>query len=120
VVEDEAMIAALIEAVLAEAGCLVVGPVASLERALQSVESGRCDAAVLDVRVNNAEAYCVADALLDRRIPFVFVSGFAQKDMPAKYRACPYLAKPFEPAAILERLREAVARGEATPLAGPI
>ena len=76
--------------------------------------------AVLDVRVNNAEAYCVADALLDRRIPFVFVSGFAQKDMPAKYRACPYLAKPFEPAAILERLREAVAQGEATPLAGPI
>src|SRR5262249_49379673 len=112
IVEDEAMIAGLIESILSAAGWSVVGPVATLERALATVERGRLDAALLDVRINGPDAYAVADGLVRRNIPFVFVSGFSRKQMPPGYRECAYIAKPFTPDAILALLEEVVGRGK--------
>ena len=112
IVEDEAMIAGLIESILSAAGWSVVGPVATLERALETIDRGRLDAAVLDVRVNGHDAYAVADVLMGRRIPFVFVSGFTRKQMPPGYQDCAYIAKPFTPDAILARLEEVVGGGK--------
>src|SRR5215831_14403850 len=111
IVEDEAMIAGLIESILRKAGWSVVGPVTTLERALETVERERLDAALLDVRVNGHDAFAVADVLMRRRIPFVFVSGFTRKQMPPRFRDCAYVAKPFTPDAILVLLDEVVGRG---------
>ena len=111
IVEDEAMIAGLIESILSAAGWSVVGPVATLERALETIDRGRLDAALLDVRINGHDAYAVADVLMRRRIPFVFVSGFTRKQMPRGYRDCAHIAKPFTPEAILALLDEVVGRG---------
>ena len=97
IVEDEAMISALIEIILSDAGCSIVGPVATLERALEIIERESFDAALLDVHVNGHEIYAVADVLSARGIPFVLVSGFARKQLPSRYRHCPYVAKPFTP-----------------------
>ena len=108
IVEDEAMIAGLIESILSAPGWSVVGPVATLERALETIDRGRLDAAVLDVRINGHDAYAVADILMGRRIPFIFVSGFTPKQMPPAYRDCAYIAKPFAPDAILALLEEVV------------
>ena len=108
IVEDEALIAGLIESILSAAGWSVVGPVATLERALEAIERGRLDAAVLDVRVNGHDTYAVADVLMRRGISFIFVSGFTRKQMPPGYRDCAYIAKPFTPDSILARLEEAV------------
>ena len=69
IVEDEAMIAGLIEVILREAEWSVVGPFATLERALATIERERLDAALLDVRVNGHDAFAVADVLVRRRIP---------------------------------------------------
>jgi len=110
IVEDEAMIAGLIESILSAAGWSVVGPVATLERALETIERGRFDAALLDVRVNGRDAFAVADVLMKRNVPFIFVSGFARKQMPPRYRDCAYVAKPFTPDAILALLEDVVAR----------
>lgn len=110
IVEDEAMIAGLIESILSAAGWSVVGPVATLERALETIDRTRLDAALLDVRINGHDAYAVADVLMRRRIPFVFVSGFTRKQMPPGYRDCAYIAKPFAPDAILALLEEVVGR----------
>jgi DNA-binding response OmpR family regulator len=110
IVEDEAMIAGLIEVILREAEWSVVGPVATLERALATIERERLDAALLDVRVNGHDAFAVADVLVRRRIPFIFVSGFTRKQMPPRYRDCAYIAKPFTADAILALLDEVVAR----------
>ena len=115
VVEDEAMVAALIEIVLGEAGCAVVGPIATVRRALETIERGQVDAALLDVRVNGCQAYPVADALMARGIPLVFVSGFAQKEMPANYQRCAYVAKPFQPDAILASLDKMIGRVRRPP-----
>src|SRR6516165_10464062 len=97
IVEDEALIAGLIESILSAAGWSVVGPVATLERALEAIERGRLDAALLDVRINGHDAFAAADVLMRRRIPFIFVSGFTRKQMPPGYRHCAYIAKPFAP-----------------------
>ena len=110
IVEDEAMIAGLIETILSAAGWSVVRPVATLERALETIELERLDAALLDVRINGHDAFAVADVLMRRRIPFIFVSGFTRKQMPPRYRDCAYIAKPFTADAILALLDELVAR----------
>jgi len=111
IVEDEAMIAGLIESILGAAGWSVVGPVATLERALETIDREQLDAALLDVRVNGHDAYAVADVLIERGVPFIFVSGFSRKQIPPGYRDCAYIAKPFMPDAILARLEEVVGRG---------
>ena len=111
IVEDEAMIAGLIESILGKGGWSVVGPVATVERALETIDRERLDAALLDVRVNGRDVYAVADVLMRRRIPFVFVSGFARKQMPPGYRDCAHIAKPFTPQAILALLDVVVGRG---------
>jgi CheY-like chemotaxis protein len=110
IVEDEAVIAGLIETILSEAGYSIVGPVATLEGALATIERQRLDAALLDIRINGHDAYAVADVLMKRRIPFIFVSGFTRKQMPPGYRHCAYIAKPFMPDAILALLEEVVGR----------
>src|SRR5215831_10952807 len=111
ILEDEAMIAGLIQSILSAGGWSVVGPVASLERALETIDRGRLDAALLDVRINGRDVYAVADVLIRRGIPFVFVSGFTRKQMPPRFRDCAYITKPFTPDAILALLDEVVARG---------
>jgi CheY-like chemotaxis protein len=110
VVEDEAMIAVLIETILREAGCSIVGPVASSGNALEKIAHEKLDAALLDVRIDGDDAYTVADTLTARGIPFVFVSGFDQKDIPAIYRRCAHVAKPFRPDSILTCLDEIVGK----------
>ena len=110
IVEDEALIAALIETILSEAGYSIVGPVATLEGALATIERQRLDAALLDIGINGHDVYAVADVLMKRRIPFIFVSGFTRKQMPAAYQHCAYIAKPFTPDAMLALLEEVVGR----------
>ena len=110
IVEDEAMIAGWIEAILRKGGWSVVGPVGTLERALETIARERLDAALLDVRINGQEVYAVADVLMGRGIPFVFVSGFTRKQMPPGYRDCAHITKPFTPDAILALLEGVVGR----------
>jgi CheY-like chemotaxis protein len=104
VIEDEAIIAAVLENALVEGGCSVVGPVATLGRALETIENTTIDAALLDIKINGRDTYPVADVLAGRGIPFVFVSGFTRKDLPVRYRHCAHITKPFEPSAIMTAL----------------
>ena len=109
IVEDEALIAGLIESILSEAGWSTVGPIATLTQAFETIERERFDAALLDVRINGHDTYGVAEVLKTRGIPFIFVSGFTRKQMAPGYRHCPYIGKPFTPAAILALLNKVVA-----------
>jgi CheY-like chemotaxis protein len=104
VVEDEAVIAALIENALVDGGCSVVGPVATVGRALELIEKTGIDAALLDISINGRDTYPVADLLVARGVPFVFVSGFTRRDLPPRYRHCAHITKPFGPSAIMAAL----------------
>jgi two-component SAPR family response regulator len=77
------------------AGGEVIGPAASVERALSLIEHDRPDAAVLEVILADGMTLPVAEWLRDRQVPFVIVTGYARDALPTPLRTAPYVAKPF-------------------------
>lgn len=78
VVEDEALIAVMVEDMLTEMGCSVVGPAATIESALALARSEELDGAVLDVNVRGERIDPVADALMARGVPMLFATGYGE------------------------------------------
>jgi PAS domain S-box-containing protein len=97
VVEDEPFIAMDVEASLTAAGCIVVGPAPSVERALVLIGNEALDAAVLDANLGGRSVESVADALAARGVPFVFATGYGREALPAAHGAAPVLGKPVAP-----------------------
>ena len=95
VVEDEMIVAWLLQDMLADLGCAVVGPAARVYQALAMIDAEAIDAAVLDVNLNGQKSYPVADALAARGMPFVFSTGYETESLPNAYQRLPLLQKPF-------------------------
>lgn len=95
VVEDDMLIAVLIEEVLQELGCVVVGPVGKLDAALHLAGSEALDAAILDVNIRGGLVFPVAERLRARGIPFAFASGYGDWALPEALQNQPRLTKPF-------------------------
>ena len=102
-VEDEAMVAMIIEDTLNDLGCEVVGPMASIEQGLKAAASERVDGAFLDVNLRGKLVYPVAEALAARGVPFAFVTGYGEQGIDERFRSAPVLTKPFMPETV-ERL----------------
>ena len=68
--EDETLVAMLVEDTLLDAGARVIGPVATVAEAL---------------------------ALVARGVPFVVASGYGASGVPARHTGVPVLAKPYAP-----------------------
>ena len=103
VVEDEAMIAMLVEDMLDELGCAVVGPAHALDAAMALANTEtRIDAALLDVNLAGESVFPVADALWAKGVPAVFSTGYGDSSLRGRYRDAPVLQKPFR-AGDLER-----------------
>ena len=66
------IVAWLIEDMLAELGCTVVGPATRVDEALKMIEIAAIDLAVVDVNLNGQRSYPVVDALAERGVPFAF------------------------------------------------
>jgi DNA-binding response OmpR family regulator len=105
VVEDETLIAVLIEDALLEMGCEVAGLVGKLDAAIQLADTGKFDAAILDVSVRGGKIYPVAERLVARGIPFAFSSGYGDWALPESLRNRPRLTKPFTLTALQEQVR---------------
>jgi len=105
VVEDEALVAMLMEDGLADAGAEVVGPACSVDEALGLIERVACDgglsAAVLDINLEGANVSPVADRLAALSVPFVFATGYGEGCDRCGYATAPVLAKPFDPDALV-------------------
>jgi CheY-like chemotaxis protein len=95
VVEDETMIAMLLEDILDDLGCSVAGPVADVPSALGLLERESVDAAILDVNLDGQPSYAVADALAARGIPFGFITGYGASGLDGAYADRPVIQKPF-------------------------
>jgi CheY-like chemotaxis protein len=111
VVEDEAMIALLIQDMLADLGTTVVGPAARIDEALALARSAEIDLAALDLNLGGEPVYPVAEALAERSIPFVFMTGYGQLGIAEAWRGRPSIAKPFRPSQLAGFLREALRAG---------
>jgi len=94
VVEDEPLVAIMLEDALQDFGYQVVGPVENLKAAVQLAGSERLDAAVLDINIDGIISDTVADQLMARGIPFLFVSGY-ERDLGLRFGHVPLLRKPF-------------------------
>ena len=95
VVEDEAAISLLLEDMLLDFGCEVIGPAARLATALDTVNRETVDLAILDVNVAGEPIYPVAEALAQRSVPFVFSTGYGSAGIKDAFRDRPVLQKPF-------------------------
>ena len=96
VVEDEMLIGMLLEDMLADMGHDVVAVVPRVNEALAAVQHEAFDVAILDVHLNGQSAFPVAEALIERGIPFVFATGYGERGLPEPYRDRPALKKPFQ------------------------
>ena len=101
VVEDEFLIAMLIEEMLESAGCVVIGPIPRIPEALDAVDRDTCDAAVLDINLAGERIDPVAEALSKRNVPFMFVTGYSTTGLPGDYVDRPHICKPFKRAELL-------------------
>lgn len=95
VVEDEMLIGMLLEDMLTDMGHVVVGIVPRVNEALTAVQKEGFDLAILDVHLNGQAVFPVAEALIERGIPFVFSTGYGERGLPDQYRGRPILQKPF-------------------------
>jgi DNA-binding response OmpR family regulator len=95
VVEDEMMIAMVLEESLRALGCAVVGPVSKLDDAMRLARTEVLDAAVLDVNIRGGQVFPVAEILIARGIPFALASGYSDWILPETMQGKPRLTKPF-------------------------
>ena len=109
VVEDESLVAMLLETILEDMGCTPVGPASTVEEGLARVEDPESlDAALLDVNVAGQQVFPIAEALKARGVPFVFSTGYGEGGLPDAWRGHPTVQKPFTESAIRNALMRAM------------
>jgi CheY-like chemotaxis protein len=114
VVEDETMIAMLVEDMLGDLGCVVVGPAHRLEEALEVVRlEDRIDVALLDVNLAGEPVFTLADALRAKGVPAIFATGYGEVGLRDVDRGAPVLHKPFRIGDLAEALGEALRTADA-------
>jgi CheY-like chemotaxis protein len=96
IVEDETMIAMMVEDFLEDLGWDVVGWAGGTERALAMAQDAEIDAALLDINLRGQDTFAVADILSERHIPFVFATGYGTDGVADRFRGVPTLTKPFQ------------------------
>jgi CheY-like chemotaxis protein len=108
VVEDEMMIAMLIEDMLDEFGCKLVGPATSVPRALKLIGNESIEVAILDLNLDGKDTYAIADALQQKNVPFIFATGYGTTGLRQEYGNRPVLQKPFQQKDLEMALAEAL------------
>lgn len=109
IVEDESLVAMLLETILEDMGCATVGPISNIDDALKLLaDDVPLDGALLDVNVAGREVFPVAAALQARNIPFVFSTGYGEGGLPDEWRGLPVIQKPFTEAAVHDALIKAL------------
>lgn len=104
IVEDEFMIAMAVEAVVTDAGGVVVDMAATLDQALALARSADFDAALLDINLNGETSFPVAEILGERGIPYAFVTGYGRQMVPDAFASVPILTKPYARGDLIQTL----------------
>jgi CheY-like chemotaxis protein len=103
VVEDEPLVAMLLEEILDDLGYTVVGPAGTLKEGLDLAQSEEFDAAILDVNLRGKRSFEIADLLKTRAIPHFFATGYGSAEGVVR-RGVEIVRKPFREDVIAEAL----------------
>jgi DNA-binding response OmpR family regulator len=95
IVEDEMMIAMMLEDMLTDLGYGIAGLAAKPDQALAAIAQGSIDAAILDVNLDGRNSYEIAAALTEKGVPFLFSTGYSALALDERYRGRRLLQKPF-------------------------
>ncbi|MEP6897452.1 MAG: response regulator [Rhodanobacter sp.] len=104
VVEDELLIAASLEIALESRGYRVIGPVATVDEALELLKTEQPDMALIDYRLARTTTEALVSPLQTRKIPVCVLTGYSASQLPPTYAGCTVLEKPFRMNALLEAL----------------
>ena len=95
IVEDDYFIADEVADHFMRQGAIILGPVGSVDDAMSLVSAtAGIDAALLDINLHGEMAYRIADALIERGVPFVFATGYDRAVIPDRYADVPRCPKP--------------------------
>jgi CheY-like chemotaxis protein len=108
--EDETLIRLMLAEMIEELGHQIVAEAGSIESALPLAETAAFDIAILDVNIGGYYIDKVAQTIVRRGLPFIFVTGYAKAALPPAFIDRPHLQKPC--------LREMLRR-EITSALGP-
>lgn len=115
VVEDEMLVAMLVETALEEENCIVVGPYAGVGEALEAARAEPLDLAVLDINLAGELVFPVAEVLAGRGVPFLLLSGYGEVALPSNRRHWPICSKPFNMDELVSVLSRLVAQAKPVP-----
>jgi DNA-binding response OmpR family regulator len=105
IVEDEPLLAFALEELLVEAGFAIAGVASRLAKAVAIIESGVCDAAILDTNLAGVSVDPAASALAARGLPFIILSGYSPDERHVAFSGALQLQKPCRPERLIEALR---------------
>jgi CheY-like chemotaxis protein len=105
ILEDEPLIAMMVQDWLDELGCETVGPAGSASDALALMGGVELDGAILDVSLGGHDSFAVAAALRERAVPFAFATGHGADRIDAQFKDVPTLLKPYD----FEKVRQVLA-----------
>lgn len=114
-VEDEPLVALLVENTLRAAGFQTLGPAPTVAAGLDLLRAARPLAAVLDITLRDGLVFPLADALAALGVPFLFLSGNSESLLPAAHRDRRILAKPFRRESLLQALDALLAGAPGAP-----
>jgi CheY-like chemotaxis protein len=105
IVEDEYFLADDLKHILIEQSAEVVGPVPTMKEALGVINRDQpIDCAVLDVNLSGSSVFPISAALLERKIPFLFATGYGSLQIPERFSGVVRLEKPFAPSLLVTAL----------------
>jgi CheY-like chemotaxis protein len=108
VVEDEPILAMMIEDLAEDLGWTVEGTAHTEADAFDVLSHCRPALALLDINLGLTTSLAVASSCRDRHIPVVFMTGYTARDVPPQCGDAPILAKPFSPADFEQAIRRAM------------
>jgi DNA-binding response OmpR family regulator len=109
IVEDEMLIAMMLQDMLADAGLEVEGVANSLNAGIELASKADFDLAILDINLNGEEVYPVAEILQRRGIPFIFSTGYGAGGVRPGFDGTPQVVKPFQQDLLMAAMKTALA-----------
>jgi two-component sensor histidine kinase/CheY-like chemotaxis protein len=103
ILEDDALLAMDLGAIVQDLGHPIFGSFATVADAMAALEAGTPEFAILDLNVAEKTSVPVGELLVARGVPVVFATGYMDVELPSSLAGAVRLTKPV-PVAQLEKL----------------